>query len=126
MVKPLTLVLNGMRLQIIQVSEFQCGNVCRFQNNGWRHSGLQRFHPPGNAQTPPIAGLQTIESEFGVWRTQIVSGGFAEFEKLGCHFRTQEMYSHVSRNATTAAIALVTRHRVGRTAHQLAAQNIAS
>src|SRR3546814_11088757 len=56
--------------------------VRRLQHHAWGKACLPRFFPPGRAQAPAIALVQSREIIFGPWRGQIIAHGLGKSQEL--------------------------------------------
>ena len=101
-------LLEGVPLQRLQGDSVQHRLVGRLQHHR-RHRGLgdrlladrlQRLHPPGDADAPPVARFEAGEVEARPRRREVVAPLLAERKELVGHDRTQ---------LVAAAVVVVTR-----------------
>lgn len=95
-----------MGLQIFKVNELECTDVRGFEHDRSRHTGFERFFPTLDTDAPAVAGPQTGETPFGMWRDEVVTTADAECEKLCRHLCANEMQAEVISAGVTTAIAV--------------------
>jgi len=85
--------------------------MCSSQDHARRTPHLQRFLPPGCAQTPAITGLQSGKAEFWDRRREIIAAGLRILKKSRGHNGAHGVTTDVFAAGVTAAVAKETRHR---------------
>ena len=114
-----------MTLEIIEVDEFQRGDVGGFKVDGWRDTGIEGFLPAQHTQAPLVAGLEAGEVIFWVRRDQVIAHHLGENQKILGHAGTHGVNADIICAGVAAAIAEEAGERVIAAIFQLSAQYIA-
>lgn len=110
--------------QLVEVDEFQRGNVCRGQVDRRRRTRLKSFFPAFDAQTPPVARLQAGESVLRQRTDQVIASITAEFQEFHRHDRANDMDPGILPARVAATGAIETGKGFGRAGDQRLAQNV--
>ena len=77
---------------------------------------FKRIFPSRHANTPFVAGLQSREAPFRMWRYQIVSIKYGKIEKVTRGLNTNGVQSHIFGSSTAIAVPIKSGHRIATTA----------
>ena len=105
------LLVQRVRLEILQVDEFERRHVRCRKNDRRSLTGFKRLLPPRRAKTPAVARLEARKAEFGLRCGKVVASFLGEPQELLGHLRRSHGHpcpprpydiSHLDRNQSLA------------------------
>src|SRR6267154_2705355 len=93
--------------------------------NRRRRARFERLLPARGAQTPAVAGLQTVEAVLGMGRAEVVALLEGESEELLRHPGAHEVHAGVGAVRAAAAVAHESGQRIEAARLQLGPENVA-
>jgi hypothetical protein len=112
-----------MVLKHRQVDHLECPGVRCGQHDRRGDSGLERLQPTLSHHAPPVAGLQTRETESGRGGDQVIAEPPLMIKEFARHYCAHQMDGLIW-STGTAAVAIKAGNRVRAAALQFAAEDI--
>ena len=115
----------GVLPQDIEGNNFERALVRRGQGDGGADASLQTLEPPGCADAPAIAGVQSGKIILRPWRAEVVADRAAIFEKFVGDFDTYRVAADILGTGVAMPVAKITGDGRQRTRLEWSAENVA-
>lgn len=96
----------------------------RLEIDGRGSPPVERGFPPGNADAPAIARLQSGEAPFRVRSHKVVAVENGEVEEFFCHLHADGVQADIFRAGPAIAVTIKTGKRITATTAKLSSENV--
>ena len=110
--------------QVGQIDKLQRRRVGGFEDDWRRHAGIQSFLPARDAQTPPVARLQTKKTRRGHRRDQVVAAFELKRQELARNLGANHVQAMIARTGATITVAVEAGAWLAATALKFTAKNV--
>lgn len=89
-----------------------------------RDAALKRVLPARDANAPLVAGFESGEAPFRMWRDQVVSIEHGKIQKLARGLHANRVLTDIFRPGAAVTVAIEPGHRIAATTFQFGSENI--
>src|ERR1700677_1763745 len=117
-------VADGVVLEVVEIDEFQRGDVGGGEDDGGRHAGVERVFPAADAEAPAVAGDEAGEIPLRDGGAEVVPLLAGELQELGSHADADGVQAGVAGAGLAETVAVETGHGGLAAALEFAAEDV--